>query len=118
MGKGTFPSDKDDPYMKDKCCGIVSFVAKHGVVGAICGLEDAIAATPSVIEYESRYPVGSVTPDTNTLQQLMIRFVMICDSREQLVKDVTYLNEHIAVLNDKDENMVIKLDPDRIIKEF
>lgn len=48
----------------------------------------------------------------------MIRFVMICDSREQLVKDVTYLNEHIAVLNDKDENMVIKLDPDRIIKEF
>ena len=118
LGKGTFPSDKDDPYMKDKCCGIVSFVAKHGVVGAICGLEDAIAATPSVIEYESRYPVGSVTPDTNTLRQLMIRFVMICDSREQLVKDVTYLNEHIAVLNDKDENMVIKLDPDRIIKEF
>ena len=71
-----------------------------------------------MIEYESRYPVGSVTPDTNTLRQLMIRFVMICDSREQLVKDVTYLNEHIAVLNDKDENMVIKLDPDRIIKEF
>mgnify|MGYP002558581572 CR=1 FL=1 len=118
LGKGTFPSEKDDPYMKGKCCGIISFVAKHGTVGTICGLEDAVAATPSVIGYESRYPVGSVTPDTDTLRQLMIRFVMICDSRELLAKDVTYLNEHITVLNDKGENMVIKLSSKRIIEDF
>ena len=118
IGKGTIDISRDDPYMGGKCCGIVSFVAKHGIVGKIEGLEEAIAATPSVVGYESRYPVGSETPDTDTLRQLMIRFVMICDSREQMYRDVKYLNEHIAVLNDQGENMVIRLDPERILNEF
>ena len=43
---------------------------------------------------------------------------MICDSREQMMKDVAYLNENISVLNDKGENMVIKLEPARITNEF
>lgn len=109
--------ETEDPYMKGKCCGIVSFVAKGGKVGSITGLESAVAATPSVIEYESRYPVGSTTPDGDTLRQLMIRFVMICDSREQMAKDVEYLNNHITVLDDKGENMVIKLNANRLMNE-
>lgn len=118
LGKGTIDISKDDPYMGGKCCGIVSFVAKHGIVGKIEGLEEAIAATPSVVGYENRYPVGSETPDTDTLRQLMIRFVMICDSREQMCRDVRYLNEHIRVLDDHGEDMVIRMDPERILNEF
>jgi len=110
--------EDEDPHMKGKCCGVVSFVAKGATVGNIIGLEEAVKATPSVIEYESRYPVGSTTPDGDTLRQLMIRFVMICESREQMAKDVEYLNTHISVLDDKGKNMVIKLKPERIIKEF
>lgn len=106
----------EDPYMKGKCCGIVSFVAKGGTVGKIIGLEEAVAATSSVIEYESRYPVGSTTPDGDTLRQLMIRFVMICDSREQMARDVAYLNSHIEVLDDQGTNMVIKLKPEKILR--
>lgn len=107
--------EKEDPYMKGKCCGIVSFVARGATVGSITGLEEAVEATPSVVEYESRYPVGSATPDGDTLRQLMIRFVMICDSREQMAEDVGYLNTHITVLDDKGEDMVIKLEPERIL---
>lgn len=118
LGKGTVDISKDDPYMAGKCCGIISFVAKHGIVGKIEGLEEATAATASVVSYENRYPVGSETPDTDTLRQLMIRFVMICDSREQMYRDVKYLNEHISVLNERGEDMVIRLDPVRILKEF
>ena len=115
LGKGSFDQSKEDPYMNGKCCGIVSFVAKHGIVGTIEGLEEAVKVTSSVISYESRYEIGSKTPDTDTLRQLMIRFVMICDSREQIARDVAYLNEHITVLNDRGEDMVIKLDPQRIL---
>lgn len=109
-----FHSEQEDPFLKGKCCGIVSFVARSGVVGNIIGLEDAVKNTPSVIEYESRYPIGSTTPDTDTLRQLMIRFVMICDSRKRMAEDIAYLNEHITVLDDKGENMVIKMEPGRI----
>lgn len=109
-----FDSNQENPYMNGKCCGIVSFVAKGGTVGSIEGLEEAVAATPSVIEYESRYPVGSKTPDGDTLRQLMIRFVMICENREQMAKDVAYLNEHITVLNDRNEDMIIKMNPERL----
>ena len=118
LGRGTIDISKDDPYMGGKCCGIVSFVARHGIVGKIEGLEEAVAATPSVVSYESRYPVGSETPDTDTLRQLMIRFVMVCDSRQQMCRDVQYLNDHIQVLDDHGENMVIRMDPERILNEF
>ncbi len=110
----TFNSACEDPYMKGKCCGIVSFVAKGGKVGEINGLDQTVADLPSVVNYENRYPVGSETPCGDTLRQLMLRFVMICDSREQMVNDVEYLNGHISVLNDKGENMVVKIEPQRI----
>lgn len=109
-----FQSELEDPSLKGKCCGIVSFVTKGGRVGAILGLEEAVAATPSVIEYESRYPVGSETPNGDTLRQLMIRFVMICDNREKMAHDIAYLNENITVLNTQGENMVIKMEPERL----
>ena len=105
---------KEDPFLKGKCCGIVSFVATGGVVGAIEGLEDAVRKTSSVIEYESRYPVGAKTPNGNTLRQLMIRFVMICDNREQMAYDIQFLNEHIRVLDENRKNMVLKMEPKRV----
>ena len=110
----SFDSSKEDPRMKGKCCAIVAFVAKGGKVGAINGLEEAVASTPSVIAYENRYPVGSETPDGDTLRQLMLRFVMVCGSREQMAKDIAYLNENIEVLDDRNNEMVIKLEPDRL----
>ncbi len=109
-----FDTEKDDPTMKGKCCGIVSFVTKGGVVGKILGLEEAVAVTPSVLEYESRYPEGTETPNGRTLRQLMIRFVMVCDSREQMEHDIKYLNEHITVLGLDGNNMVIKMEPKRV----
>ena len=114
----SFASDREDPLLKGNCCGVVSFVAKGGRVGLIEGLEAAVQNTPSVIEYESRYPVGFDTPNTDSLRQLMIRFVLICENREQMKKDVAYLNNAVTVLNDKGENMVIKLKPERISNVF
>lgn len=117
LGKGMTDQLKEDPYMNGKCCGIISFIARHGTVGTIAGLKETVKALPSVTGYESRYPVGSVTPDTDTLRQIMLRFIMVCDSREQMAEDIAYLNEHITVLNDKGEDMVIRMEPERILSE-
>lgn len=116
--KINFDAQKEDPTLAGKCCGIVSFVAKGGVVGKIIGLEEAVNKTSSVIEYESRYPVGSVTPDGDTLRQLMIRFVMICENRNQMSKDIAYLNDNIKVLDKDGQNMVLKINPKRVYDIF
>ena len=48
----------------------------------------------------------------------MIRFVMICDSVDQMKSDVSYLNSNINVYNDKGESLVFKFDEERLSKEF
>lgn len=109
-----YDQSKEDPFFKGKTAGTISFASKGGIVGSIEGLKETVEKLPSVIEYESRYPVGRETPDGDTLRQLMLRFVMICDSKEQMRNDILFLNDNITVLNDKNENMVIRFDPERL----
>ncbi len=118
LGKSNFIREREDPFLNGKCCGIVSLVGKGGRIGRIEGLDSAVISTSSVIEYESRYPVGSLVPDTDTLRQLMIRFVMVCDTREQMVQDVKYLYDHVKVFDESGNNMIIHLDPIRILNDF
>lgn len=109
---------KEDPSLKGKCCGIISFATKGGIVSAIRGLEEAIANTPSVISHECRYPVGADTPSGNTLRQIHLRFVMICESREQMAKDIQYINETVSVLNEQGEDMCFRFDPNQLFEQL
>ncbi len=118
LGNSDYDISKENPILNGKCCGIVSFVAKHGIVGNITGLEETVEKVDGVLEYENRYPVGSETPDTDTLRQLMIRFVMACESREKLADDINILNENINVLNTNNEEMVVKFDSKRLFGEM
>ena len=114
LGATEFDIQKDDPFLKDKCCGIISFVARGGKVGSIVGLEEALGKIPSIKNYENRYPVGSITPNTNHLQQLMLRFVMICETREEMYHDVDLLNKLVNVYDDHGNELVIKFQPSRL----
>lgn len=118
LGRSTLDLSLDDPMLKGHCCAVASFIALGGrKVGAIRGLKEAVAACPGVIAYESRYPVGFVTPDTDTLRQLMIRFVMDCSSRDELVREITYLNNAVTVLDETGCNMVVRPDPRVLLSE-
>lgn len=104
----------DNPYLDGMSCGIVSYVAKGGTVGRITGLEETIHSLDSVIRYENRYPVGTETPKGDTLKQLMLRFVLICENREKMKQDIQYINEHIHVYDTDNQEMVLKFDPERL----
>lgn len=118
LGETDYDSSKEDPGLGGRCAGVISFVALGGrKVGSISGLEEAVAATQSVVSYESRYPIGSVTPDTDTLRQLMIRFVMECDSRDQMSRDIDFLNKSVNVFDAEGRDMVVKMSPSRVFDE-
>lgn len=110
----SYNGEMEDPTMKYKCCGVVSFVSKGGKVGEITGLEETVKQVDSVITYESRYPVGTETPSGDTLRQLMIRFIMICDNRERMAKDIDFLNKNIIVRDENGKEMTVKLNPQRV----
>lgn len=104
----------DDPYLAGKSCGCVSFVTRHGVVGSIDGLQQTLQALPDIVDHEVRYPVGSETPDTDTLRQLAIRFFLLCDNREKMAEDVAYINSHVSMVDTNGQSMTISLDPERL----
>lgn len=113
-----YDGNKEDPSLKGKCCGVISFATKGGRVAAIQGLEEAIAGIPSVIAHECRYLPGSEAPSGNTLRQIQLRFVMICESREQLAKDIQYVNETVSVLNEQGQDMCLRFDPNQLFGDL
>lgn len=106
--------EKEDPLLRGKIAAVYSFIARGGTVGSIRGLEEAVSQTSSVIDYENRYPVGSTTPDGDTLRQIMMRFVMVCDSMDSLKKDIDFLNSSIDVYDIDGREMVIKLNASQL----
>ncbi len=104
----------DDPNMNGRVCGTISLIAKHGTVKSIIGLEGIVKESKHIIRYESRYPVGSTTPDGDTLHQIMIRFFLVCENREELAKEICRINNAVNVFNEQGESLVIKFDHSRL----
>lgn len=102
---------REDPLLGGKCCGVISFAGKHGVVASIEGLDRDY---PGVLETELRYPVGSEVPDTDTLRQLAIRFVMTCENRADMARCVDEINGHVAMLDGNGNPLILPFDPKRL----
>lgn len=105
-----FDNSKDDPYLHGKICCVASFVAKGGKVGRILNFDETVRMIPSIVDYERRYQEGDIVPDGNTLRQIMLRFVLICNNRKQLVSDIESINKSIKVLDSEGHNMCYTFD--------
>ncbi|MDO4218977.1 MAG: ATP-grasp domain-containing protein [Synergistaceae bacterium] len=114
LGKTNYDLQKEQPKLGGKCCATISFAAKGGIVGNIIGVDSVIKEIPQIVQFENRYPVGSETPNGDTLRQLMLRFVIISESREELASIVELLNKKIQVEDVQGNNMVVTMDPWRV----
>lgn len=102
-----FDASKEDPYFGGKICCVTSFVSKGGRVGKIINYEKTAHALKSIVDSECRYHEGDETPSGNTLRQIVIRFVLICDSKAQLLRDVEYINNSVKVLDTDGNDMCL-----------
>lgn len=100
-----FDRSKEDPFLKGKICCITSFVSRGGKVGNIHHFNETVKSIPSIIDSECRYHEGDIVPDSNTLQQIFIRFVLVCDSVDQMIEDIEYINSHVKVLDENGNDM-------------
>lgn len=101
---------KDDPFLKGKSCCVTSFVSKGGTVGKIIGFKEIQSKVPSIVDSECRYREGDVTPNGNTLRQIVLRFVLVCDTKEQMICDVETINNSVQVLDEKGNNLCYRFD--------
>lgn len=115
LGETDYDQGREDPYLSGKCCAIVSFVGRRGVVDRVVGLDQTL---PGVIETELRYPSGAEIPDTDTLRQIALRFVVIGDNREDLSGDIDYINSSVDIVDISGNSLVIKIDSNRVFQLF
>lgn len=101
---------KEDPFLKGKHCCVTSFVSRGGLIGKISGYEGIAEKFPSVLSSELRYHEGDATPDGNTLRQIVARFVLACDSREEMIHDVCRINEYVKILGVEGEDLCYRFD--------
>ncbi len=111
LGKSvSFDSSKEDPFLKGKVCCITSFVSKGGTVGKICNFNETVERVPSIVDSECRYHEGDMTPNGNTLRQIMLRFALVCNTKDQLIEDVEKINRSIEVTNKNGQPMCCTFD--------
>lgn len=109
---------KDDPFLKGKSCCVTSFVSKGGTVGKIIGYKEVQDKVPSIVASECRYHEGDVTPDGNTLRQIVLRFVLVCDTKEQMIRDVETINNSVQVFDDKGNDLCYKFDANEFMNRL
>lgn len=109
---------KEAPDLHGKKCGVLSYVSPGGIVSRIEGYDSIVKTLPSIIDSECRYKVGDTIPSGNTLRQIVLRFVLICDSLEELANTINRINEGISVLDANGTELCVKFDSSRLYTEF
>lgn len=108
------PQGSDDPFLGGRHCAVVSMAGRGGVVRSIEGVDEALSRCRSIVDWECRYPVGSEMPCGDTLRQIILRFVLVCNSRSQLADDIALINSLVKVIGDDGESMALGFDPSRL----
>lgn len=115
VGKSDYDIDKEDPFLCGKTAGIISIASPGGVVENINGVPETLDKLNDIKFFEQRYSVGDEIPNGDTLRQLVLRFTIISDSREVLLKDIVEINEKISITGDNGKNICVKIVPETIM---
>lgn len=97
--------EKENPYFSNPCCTL-SLVATGGTIGQIEGFEK-YANDTCVISSEKRFDVGDHIKEKSALGQIVLRFFIVCETFDDIVKKIDEIQAGVKVLNTSGENMLI-----------
>ncbi len=114
LGHTDYRLELEKPDLNGKCCAVVSFASAGGVVADIQGLEAVQSTIPEILQVESRYSVGSTVPNGDTLRQIMLRFVVVADSRKRMAEIVKEIGSTVHAVDQQGKQMLIGMQPERV----
>ena len=87
---------KIDCAFAKKCSALLYYDLKLGQIGSITGVEQVLAL-PGVKGYHQCHQVGDVIESYGTSNNVAMRFIVSCDSRDAFVETVHKANELIEI---------------------
>ncbi|WP_294506126.1 ATP-grasp domain-containing protein [uncultured Victivallis sp.] len=99
---------RPDPFFGGRYAGNLTFLIRPGTIGKVEGLEET-AAIPGVVRmFQSYYP-GDTIPEQawGTLAQVVLRVLLVADTREELIEAMSQATRHVRVLSDRGEDLLL-----------
>ncbi|WP_292143942.1 ATP-grasp domain-containing protein [Butyrivibrio sp.] len=114
-GESTYEIRKEDPFLSGKSAGIISIASPGGKVGRISGVTDVLNTISNIKFFEQRYFEGDEIPSGDTLRQLVLRFTIVANNREDMVNDIKRINDCISISDSNGKTMDSKIIPEAIL---
>lgn len=107
---------KIDKAFARKFSALLYYDLLLGEIGSFEGIAD-ILKLPGVVGYHQCHAVGDVISSFGTSNNVAIRFILSCDTKEQFVETVKAANELISIKDVNGNNMIApKYDPEVFLK--
>ena len=107
---------KLDKAFAKKCSALLYYDLKKGTIGSITGI-DEVLKLPGVVGYHQCHHEGDVIDSYGTANNVAMRFILSCDSREEFVETVRRAHELIEIKDIHGESMVAPKYPPEIFPE-
>lgn len=103
---------RNDALLGGKVAGSQTVLLRAGAIGRIEGIE-AIGRLEQVVAVTQRLSVGDCVDMVGTEQQILVRFHIVCDTKEEYKKVVRTINDTVFAYDDRGECMNVKaFDPE------
>lgn len=104
MGEKETVKKVDGAFMK-KCSALLYYDLMVGTIGKFEGVSE-ILKLPGIVGYHQCHQVGDKIESYGTANNVAIRFIVSCDSREEFVATVDAANQLMKIENVDGENMI------------
>lgn len=98
---------KNDYWFRGKIAASQVILLKKGIIKEIIGIEE-IGKIEEVVAVTQRLFEGDEVTLVGTEQQILVRFHIVCESRERLKLIVNRINNTIQVFDEQGNNMCLK----------
>lgn len=99
--------EKNDVYFQGKIAASQVVLLKGGIIKKITGIEE-VSRFPGVIKTTQRLFVGDEVSMIGTEQQILVRFHLVCETKEQLRSLVDKINHTVSATDSNDNQMCLQ----------
>lgn len=95
-----------DKKFADKAAAMLYFLAREGKIGKIAGVEKAVEHA-SVVGYHLSHQEGDVIAQHGTSDHVVMRFLLVCNDREMLRREITSIQELITIEDENGKDLLL-----------